>query len=226
MSSNAANAGISRADVEKALWELTGWHGDQVVIDGVLLVMDAWIATSAEALANSPASFREGYYHALVTAAEAILDTGGRLRLSVPETEPVLRAGAVDDLAARLAERVNNWDDGMLDALAARILEKLPEAARREEDRRTLADPLLQESLTQLRDQDLFPAVRPAKAEVKAPEYNDDGELMIQCLSCTSKAGHDVFYPASNFWKDAKNATGYKTKCRDCARAAKGKNAA
>jgi hypothetical protein len=91
MNANEAEV-ISRPQVEKALWAHTGWRGDQVVIDGLMVVVDAYVASIAEELAHSSQAFREGYYHALVTMAEAIMDTGGQMRLVPPaeeEPEPV-----------------------------------------------------------------------------------------------------------------------------------------
>jgi hypothetical protein len=86
MNANEAEV-ISRPQVEKALWAHTGWRGDQVVIDGLMIVVDAYVASIAEELAHSSEAFREGYYHALVTMAEAIMDTGGQMRLVPPAEE-------------------------------------------------------------------------------------------------------------------------------------------
>lgn len=97
---------ISRDDVEKALWQVTGWQGDQAAIDGVMVVIEAWNASATEALTRSSDSFRNGYYHALVTMASAILETGGKMRLVPPGAEPVLRAGDVDELAAAIVARL------------------------------------------------------------------------------------------------------------------------
>jgi len=182
---------ISRGSLEKALWQLTGWQGDQVVIDGIMLVHDAVVATDAEALAHSPESFRDGYYHALVCLAGEILDSGGRMRLVPPGAEPVLRAGDVD-------------------ALAEAILAKLPEAARRAEDERLLADPDLAESLEQMRAGQGF---TPGRKEIEAiaddfreGEYTGD----ITCTAC------GVSKPAADFYRDSKGRHGRKSRCKSC----------
>jgi hypothetical protein len=222
MSKRNEGAGISRADVEKALWQLTSWQGDQVVIDGVLTVMDAWNATCTEELAESSESFRDGYYHALVTMAEAIMDTGGRLKLAGPEHD----SGQKADQSA----------DQLADQLAEKILERLPEMARRESDRQLLADPVLKESLSQMREMqasgDLFPEVMPSRTEVEVAKKvtasaraGQDGSLMLKCTSCSEREGHEVKYPATEFWRDSKGSTGYKSKCKECARAVKKKAA-
>lgn len=202
MSNNAGSAReISRADVEKAAWQLTGWQGDQVAIDGLLLVMDAWVASAAETLAHSPDSFRDGYYHSLVTMAEAILDTGGRMRLVPPEAEPVLRLGEVD-------------------ALAEAILRKLPEIQREHEDAELLADPDLAESLAQMRNGQLAEEITPeqilaqadeavARIEKRAAEEADWDEN-ITCTRC----GKDKHY--LEFHKDAKGKHGRKARCKEC----------
>jgi len=223
MDNTNGNAKISRSHLEKALWEMTGWQGDQVVIDGILLIHDAIVASDAESLAKSPESFREGYYHSLVTMAEAVLDTGGRMRLVPPEAEPVLRAGDVD-------------------ALAAAILAKLPVAAERADDERLLANPDLLESLEQMHQADVGPEVIPAREEVEvevvAPPAADavvpglsEAEVAkfmatlteqdeftgdIKCTTCSAREGHDVYKPYTDFYRDSKGAHGRKSRCKTC----------
>lgn len=228
MDNSEGNKSISRADLEKALWELTGWQGDQSVIDGILIVHDAVAAGTAEMLAAAPANVREGYYHALVTMAEAIMDTGGQTRLVSPAAAPVLRADGVDELAEHVAHKV---------------LTLLPEYTHRADDQRLLADPALQESLPQMQNGYVVREYVPSSAEVQAadelirldeelgladepmpervPEAANGDELMIRCTDCSRREGHDVYLPASNFWKDKKGANGYKSKCVPCAKAAK-----
>jgi len=184
---------ISRADVEKALWQLTGYTGDQTIIDGVMLVMDAWNACTTETLTRSSPAFRDGYYHALVTMAEAIIDTGGRMRMVPPEAEPVLRAGEVD-------------------ALAEAILRKLPDIRQEHEDRQLLADPQLQESLAQLRAGNLGAPLMPARKAVKAAQtvLEADWDGQITCTRCGETKDQ------LDFHKDSKGRHGRKTRCREC----------
>jgi hypothetical protein len=225
----AAAQNISRAHVEKALWELTGFQGDQTVIDGIMVVADAWNACTVEALAQSSEAFRDGYYHALVTMAEAIIDTGGRMRMVPPEAEPVLYAGDVD-------------------ALAEAILRKLPDIQREKEGEHWLANSDLQESLEQMRRGETAPEVIPSRDEVAAararldfeplpmadpsagviPDLADDEidkfmeairedhpELPAwdEQITCT-RCGETKHY--LEYHKDSKGKHGRKSRCKEC----------
>lgn len=103
---------ITRNGVEKALLEFTGFKGDQAVIDGLMVVIEAWAVQQAEGLAASPGSVREGHVHLLVQQAELLLDSAGRLQLASTLAEQVkfltgLTDGMQDrmqDLADKVAE--------------------------------------------------------------------------------------------------------------------------
>jgi hypothetical protein len=114
---------ISRADVEKALIEFTGYTGDQTSIDAIMVIISAHIAGLAEALAATSPLVRESCYHTLMTMAEQLLDTGGKLRLVNPNPPPPVPAAPVRDIrtagngyqkvaAARPKNTVN--DDGTI----------------------------------------------------------------------------------------------------------------
>jgi hypothetical protein len=95
---------VTREQVEQAIWQLTGYSGDQVAVDGLLAVVDAYKLSEAGS---------DDTAHLLLTMVTQILDTGGRMRLvtgeqPVPLTAadiPVIAAAAADQLAERRAER-------------------------------------------------------------------------------------------------------------------------
>jgi hypothetical protein len=70
---------VTRQDVERAIWQLTDYRGDQVAVDALLAVIDAYkLSDYAD----------EDVAHLLLTMTTQILDTGGRMRL-VAAPEPL-----------------------------------------------------------------------------------------------------------------------------------------
>lgn len=92
---NAGNdleiAEVRRPDVERAIWELTGYTGDAVAVDALMLVIDTYAAGMAEAIAGVPVTRRSDLYHVLVTYAAELIDSGGRMRL-VPKGDALIAA--------------------------------------------------------------------------------------------------------------------------------------
>jgi hypothetical protein len=80
----STTATIERPRIEKALWELSGFSGDQTQIDGVMVAIDTYAAGMAALLAGAERPVSEAYLHTLITLAEQILDSGGRMRLVPP----------------------------------------------------------------------------------------------------------------------------------------------
>ena len=88
--------GINREDVEKAIWSLTGYTGDQSAVDALMAVVDAyWLAPLVP----------QNWAHLLLTLVTQILDSGGSYRLVTGErATPLTR----DDIPA-IAEAVESW---------------------------------------------------------------------------------------------------------------------
>lgn len=70
---------ITRDRIEKALLEFTGFKGDQAVIDGLMVAIDAYAIALSHDLAGSSAAVRDSYTHLLFQQAELLLDSAGRL---------------------------------------------------------------------------------------------------------------------------------------------------
>ena len=85
---SSSTATIERPRIEKALWELSGFNGDQTQIDGVMVAIDAYAAGMADLLSKTDGPVGGAYLHTLVTLAEQILDSGGRMRLVPPTAAP------------------------------------------------------------------------------------------------------------------------------------------
>jgi hypothetical protein len=85
---NTKTAVLSRPRLERALWEFTDWKGDQSAIDGLLVVIDTYVLSQAQALLDAPLHLAEGQVHTLVTLAEQIIDTGGKLSAPRPKVVP------------------------------------------------------------------------------------------------------------------------------------------
>jgi len=218
---------ISTAQVEKALWELTGFTGDQTVIDGILVVLHAWAAAQAEELAKSSERFRDGYYHSLTLLAEAVLDTGGRMRLVPPEAQPVLHAGQVDELADILIAKLGvatleatQADQSILD-LAERELDAAPPynpdapAPLADLSEKEAKDFI--ESLEQMRRGERVPATT-LEEERKAALPKSDDEDWDEYITCTTCGDYQHY---TEFHRDPKGRHGRKSKCKTCCAEAK-----
>jgi hypothetical protein len=87
MSTSTVTADFTdRAQIEKALWELTGFSGDQTLVDGVMTLMDTYAIGLSDLLSETPTPVVEAYLHTLVQLAEQILDGGVAVRPDRPVT--------------------------------------------------------------------------------------------------------------------------------------------
>ena len=75
------NEYISRDALEKALWEWDSFSGDSAAHAALLAVIDTYAASQADLLRTHPTPLVESYLHLLVTLAEQLLDSGGRVKL-------------------------------------------------------------------------------------------------------------------------------------------------
>lgn len=83
------NETITRDQLEKALWEWSGFHADAASTAGLMVVIDAYAATLAKDLNAAPSGVIAAYLHTLTLQAELLLDTGGRVHLApAPEVPP------------------------------------------------------------------------------------------------------------------------------------------
>lgn len=83
-----STATVERPDVERALWTFTGYKGDATAIDGLLTIIDAYALGQAQAMAESAPAVVTAHVHTLVTLAEQLLDTGGRMKLVTSTPAP------------------------------------------------------------------------------------------------------------------------------------------
>jgi hypothetical protein len=90
------DTGITRERVEKALWDFTGYQGDASAISGLMVILDTYAASQAEALAEAPAPVVEAHLHTLWHLAEQLMDTGGKL--AQPVIAPVTGVLTVEKL--------------------------------------------------------------------------------------------------------------------------------
>lgn len=93
---------ITAADVEKAIWELTGWQGNSAAVESLLVIINAYAAGLG--VAQAPDALRESWYHSLVVMAEHLLDTGGRMRMVPAFTEPAPLPVRIAGNAARVTQ--------------------------------------------------------------------------------------------------------------------------
>jgi hypothetical protein len=178
---------ITRAQVEKALWELAGFRGDAIVTDGVMIVIDAYAAAMQAALSGTSGEMRESYLHVLVQLAEHILDAGGQ-RLAVQQ-QLRDRQAEIQDRQAQILEQqagTQNQLQAAMDALAG-ALTGLPAG-----------------------NWAGYPVAKPKKkGPLPGNFFNADGT--ITCRGCgTAK-------PPEQFHKDLRAPqTGRKSKCAQC----------
>lgn len=96
---------ITRDRIEQALVELTGYRGDQAAIDAFMVIFDTYALAQAEALSVTPAEVRRGYMHLLMQQAELLLDSAGRLPLTMDLAEHVSQlTGLTSGLISRSSE--------------------------------------------------------------------------------------------------------------------------
>src|SRR5215472_9778198 len=98
---------ITRNQIEKMLWEATGFQGDSAHIDAIMAVVDTYAAQQSEALSASPPALRESHYHLLIQQAELLLDSGGRLMSAASLAEAVQ---GIAELSLALAQRVQELE--------------------------------------------------------------------------------------------------------------------
>lgn len=72
---------ISRDALEKALWEWDSFSGDSAAHAALLVAIDAYAAGQADLFRTHPTPLVESYLHLLVTLAEQLLDSSGRVKL-------------------------------------------------------------------------------------------------------------------------------------------------
>lgn len=92
---------ITRSDVERALWSLTGWGGDQSVIDGLMIIIDSYAVLMGGEFRAADPVVRENWAHLLVTLAAQITDSGARMHLAVPS--PAADLGVAPEPASPVA---------------------------------------------------------------------------------------------------------------------------
>jgi hypothetical protein len=78
---------VTRAEVEQAIWKFTGFTGDQVQVDALLAIVDAYRLSPVVA---------EDTAHLLMNMSSQLLDSGGPVKLTLaPQfaAEPVVPEG-------------------------------------------------------------------------------------------------------------------------------------
>jgi len=190
---------VSRAQVEQALWKLTGFTGDQLIIDGVLTVVDAYVAGMARDLAGMTEPGRESYYHALVTMAETITDAGVR---DIPADTHV--NGSQPVWAGKLQEAVTASVTEAFRPLYATVTETVAQALK----------PAPAPARVALLESRSVPA-RKAPDVTRKTEPDEEWDGKITCKGCGDLKEYTEYY------RDGKGPHGRKTKCKECERAQK-----
>jgi hypothetical protein len=237
---------ITMDAIMKMLQEITGFGADATQLDAVRVVLEAKAASMAESYGLAPAELTDAHLHSLVTLAHQVLDSalstdhfsaGAGLVSALASLQAQMDSLARTVLAAKpdvdltpLQARMEARMDALTRAVAALqpavpYIPLLP-VHQSSGDYDTDTDRLL----AAIRDQKPPQPVSkpgPPKAAAKdqavsAPAlqkrpgcfYNDDGT--ISCKTCGKPKD------TSEYYRDRQSATGYKSACQDCERAAKG----
>jgi hypothetical protein len=103
------NEKITVDQIEKMLWEMTGYKADQSQVDAFKVLVQTLVLEKAGFWKKAPVELVEEHVGTLVTLARQLLDTGGRMRLhpegqlDVPES-PVATRADVEALGRKIID--------------------------------------------------------------------------------------------------------------------------
>lgn len=194
---------ITRDQVEKLLWEVTGFRGDATQMDAMMLAVEAWAVDMAGCLAAAPETLRESHLHLVVQMGELILDSGGRLAATQRLADQVqVMQGQLQSLTVQVQSLVTT-----VIAMSAGVPDR-EEGEVPAWERDFLARQAADEHTRLSREIELHEATMVELGEPAA------AVILLECRSCGLAKTSD------HFFKNSKSRTGYETKCRECRKAA------